>query len=611
MKKIICLLLCAALAFSLIPIGMVSASAESYTVRMDYQFVSETSGLNYVVVGSTDDNGYVSRPEREPERRGLTLYGWYTSTDYAFYHYFDFSRPIDEDITLYARWVSDDDCVTVSIYTTSFTEPTVQVFVPYGDSYQPAEPAEPDTVFMGWYTDPNFAAEYDMYSPITKDISVYARFVRPEDITGVWIYLDPEATEATAGVDVVIGDRYGLPDEPGRDGATFEGWYTDRALTQKYDPTKPIMQETCLYPKFSYKTPSIASLRSGQVGVDIHISEDVNATKFRIFRKAVGETKWKIIGDTTDHDFTDGTAVTGVTYYYTVRCVNAIANTYQSKYNDPGWKITYYQMPWLKSVTPNIKGMKVVWYGTKGVYGYRVFRKYGKSWKSLATTTATSYIDTTVKSGSEYTYTVRGVDKRGNFITDYDHIGITAAYVAAPRIASVTNTASGAKIAWSASSGAAKYRVFAKTGTSGWKKIADTESTSYVHTNLRSGQVFTYTVRALDLSGSYASAYDTAGKSNVYISVPAVPTLKNTRLGVQITSTLPKGTVKYAVFRKQAGAARWTRILTNIPAGTKTVLDRTAKKGVKYAYTVRCISKDGKTYTSGYNAFGRTITCKR
>ena len=547
----------------------------------------------------------------EPGRDGETFIGWYT--DRALTRKYDPNKPITEETSLFPRFVRDEDVCNVYIYNSvndNKYDSVVKVAV--NDCFDEPDFIEPDGWnFFGWYTDRALTKPYDPTVPITEDISLFPRLLSDADCRIVWIYLDPSYEEPTAGVSVPYGEAYGMPAEPGREGGEFKGWFTDRALTKPYDPTAPITVDTSLFPKFYYKTPSIASLRNTWVGVEIKIKDDVNASKFRVYRKAEGETSWAVVGDTTSHSLIDGRTVSGKTYTYTVRCVDAAGKAYQSAYNTKGWTITYYDMPFINSITPHIKGLNIKWTGSNGVYGYRVFRKNGKSWKTLTTTTSTSYIDTTVVSGNEYTYTVRGVDKNGNYITDYEKLGDTAAYVAAPKISAVTNTTAGAKLAWSKSNGAAKYRVFVKSGTSGWKKLADTASTSYTHTKAASGTKYTYTVRALDMSGSYASAYDTAGVANVYIATPALPTLKNTKLGVQIISTMPKGAVKYAVFRKEAGATKWTRVITNIAASKKIVVDSTAKNGKKYTYTIRCLSANGKSYVSDYNRTGKTITCKR
>ena len=55
-----------------------------------------------------------------------------------------------------------------------------------------------------------------------------------------------------------------------------------------------------------------------------------------------------------------------------------------------------------------------------GVYAYKVFYKNSRGgWTTMDTVTGASYLDEDVRRGGTYTYTVRGVDKNGNFVTSY------------------------------------------------------------------------------------------------------------------------------------------------------------------------------------------------
>ena len=54
------------------------------------------------------------------------------------------------------------------------------------------------------------------------------------------------------------GSAGGTPEPPGRENEDFAGWYTDRALTQPYDGTAPITENTCLFPKW---VPKVAYVR--------------------------------------------------------------------------------------------------------------------------------------------------------------------------------------------------------------------------------------------------------------------------------------------------------------------------------------------------------------
>ena len=67
-------------------------------------------------------------------------------------------------------------------------------------------------------------------------------------------YFDPMDEYPVVGVEVPEGTVFGNPPEPGKEGYTFGGWFTDKALTKPYDPTKPITEDTNLYPKWEKKS---------------------------------------------------------------------------------------------------------------------------------------------------------------------------------------------------------------------------------------------------------------------------------------------------------------------------------------------------------------------
>lgn len=177
---------------------------------------------------------------------------------------------------------------------------------------------------------------------------------------------------------------------------------------------------------------------------------------------------------------------------------------------------------------------------------------------------------------------------------------------AKPVISKAENVNGGIKLTWGKVTGAARYRVLYKNGSS-WKKLADTASTSYTWKKAVSGKKYTFTVRCLSSdSKSYTSSYNTTGKAITYIAAPALSKVQNTKSGVKITWKKSAGAAKYRVLRK-TGSGKWQKV------GDTTALsyvDKKAKKGVKYSYTVRCITKNAKSYTSGYNTKGLTILRK-
>ncbi len=171
-----------------------------------------------------------------------------------------------------------------------------------------------------------------------------------------------------------------------------------------------------------------------------------------------------------------------------------------------------------------------------------------------------------------------------------------------PVISKAENTNGGVKLTWNKVTGAAKYRVFYKKNGK-WTKIADTTGTSYTWAGAASGTSYIFTVRCVSNDGSYyTSNYNTAGKSIRYIAAPVISKAENVNGGVKLTWNKVTGAAKYRVFYKKNG--KWAKIADT--TGTSYTW-KGAASGTKYTFTVRCVSSDGKNFTSGYNASGKSV----
>lgn len=94
---------------------------------------------------------------------------------------------------------------------------------------QPADPAKPGHVFLGWYADEALTEPYAFDGQaITGDITLYAKFV--SGVVGQNEYiidfdLGYEGAEVPAAQQTVGGKLLTLPEDPTRDGYTFCGWW--------------------------------------------------------------------------------------------------------------------------------------------------------------------------------------------------------------------------------------------------------------------------------------------------------------------------------------------------------------------------------------------------
>ncbi|MGP2435996.1 fibronectin type III domain-containing protein [Streptomyces sp. JW3] len=143
--------------------------------------------------------------------------------------------------------------------------------------------------------------------------------------------------------------------------------------------------------------------------------------------------------------------------------------------------------------------------------GYRVYRRLkGTSYatKPLATTTSTSYTDSTLpKTGETYYYELRAYDKAGNESAGTADQGVTTADTTAPAAPAAPVTASeatGLRLTWSAVADAASYRVYRAASADGtYARLATvTGQVSHLDTSAVEGTTYFYRVTALDPAGN-------------------------------------------------------------------------------------------------------------
>ena len=352
-------------------------------------------------------------------------------------------------------------------------------------------------------------------------------------------------------------------------------------------------------------------------GIQVTWNEADGAAKYKVYRKDAANTVWKVIATVRDTSYTDKTAAAGVTYSYTVRGVDADGEL------SPGFDRTGVSATIPKPTAPaNVTlgdakvvtgGIQVTWNEADGAAKYKVYRKDAANtvWRVIATVTGTSYTDKTAKIGTKYNYTVRGVGADGKTLSPgFDRTGVSATISAPTNVKLVGAKAvnGGIQVTWQQANGAVKYKVYRKdTANTDWKAIATVSSASYVDRTTKIGTKYTYTVRGVAADGKTLSpGYDKTGVSAT--AAPANVTMGSAKVvsgGIQVTWQRAEDAAKYRVYRKDAANTGWKAIAT---VSDTSYVDKTAKIGTRYTYTVRGIASDGKTLSPGYDKTGVSAT---
>ena len=337
-----------------------------------------------------------------------------------------------------------------------------------------------------------------------------------------------------------------------------------------------------------------ASLKKTQISVS-NLKADANGSKVQlswtgvvtgaegyvIYRRTEGGS-YAEIGRTSGNTYSD-TISAGIKYYYAV----AVYSGSRTEDKCPEVGVMYLATPSGLSVSNTIASLTLKWNAVKGATGYEIYRagtdgKYSK----ITTVTSTSYVDTSVKNNTQYSYRIKAYN------TACTSAFSTAASLKKTQI-SVSNLkadANGSKVqlSWTGGvTGAEGYVIYRRTEGGSYAEIGRTSGKTYSDT-ISAGIKYYYTVAVY--SGSRTE--DKCPEVGVmYLAEPAVTGASNITSGVQVKWSKVTGATGYIVYHKGAGKG-WARIADIKDGSTVNYTDTTAASGTTYTYTVRAYNKD-------------------
>ena len=381
---------------------------------------------------------------------------------------------------------------------------------------------------------------------------------------------------------------------------------------------------------------TLGSAKAVTGGIQVTWQAAAGAATYNVYRMGPGDTNWKVVSaKQSGTSYTDKNVTAGSTYKYTVRGVAADGKTLSPGFNNTGVSAT---MPKPVTAPANVTlgsakavtgGIQVTWQAAAGAATYNVYRMGpgDTNWKVVSVKqSGTSYTDKNVTAGSTYKYTVRGVAADGKTLSpSYNKTGVSATM---PKPAPTPTTpaevtligavagSDGITVKWKAAAGAKEYRVYRKgPGETKWKGLINVTGISWTDRDVKAGAKYTYTVRGIGADGKTLSpTYNNVGVSTTATVtpkpiIPADVTLIDATAGsggIQVTWKTAAGAKEYRVYRKGPGETKWKGLINVTGTGWT---DTNVTKGVKYTYTVRGISVDGKL-SRGYDTTGVSAIAK-
>lgn len=148
---------------------------------------------------------------------------------------------------------SDENDETTKTFTVTFdsqggSSVSVQTVAEGEKVTEPASPTKEGVVFGGWYTSTDYTKAWDFSkNVITENITLYARWASKT----FTVTFNTNGGASIESQEVAEGGLLANLPIPVKDGSAFDGWYTDKELTVKFDAGTPITANTTLYAKWT------------------------------------------------------------------------------------------------------------------------------------------------------------------------------------------------------------------------------------------------------------------------------------------------------------------------------------------------------------------------
>jgi chitodextrinase len=250
-----------------------------------------------------------------------------------------------------------------------------------------------------------------------------------------------------------------------------------------------------------------------------------------------------------------------------------------------------------------------------GVTGYRIYRDGSTTPLDSVGGSTTTYSDTSVSPGTQYTYRVTAVDAAGNESAASDPATTSSADTIPPQPpTSVTATAiseTRIDLSWSGASdnvGVTGYQIF-RNGSSTPIAAVGASPTTYSDTGLTAATTYSYTIKAVDASGNTSDPSSAASATTLDTTAPTPPTsvtataISETRIDLSWSGANDNvGVTGYRIFRNGG-----TNPIATVGASPTTYSDTGLSAGTTYSYTIKAVDAAGNVSTASSAASATTL----
>jgi uncharacterized repeat protein (TIGR02543 family) len=232
----------------------------SFEIKVNTDITFDSNGGTLVNKISQITGTEIEEPN-EPAKDGYTFIGWFS--DEALTEAYTFDTMPANDLTLYAKW-------TINPYTMTFDSNEGSAVTAITQDYAttvtaPESPTRTGYTFNGWFSDALLTNEFNLTTMPANDVTLYAKWT----INEYTFTFDSNEGSSVAAITQDYATTVTAPTPPTRTGYTFNGWFSDDALTAAYTFDTMPASNTTLYAKWTINEYTITfELNEGTLGVN-------------------------------------------------------------------------------------------------------------------------------------------------------------------------------------------------------------------------------------------------------------------------------------------------------------------------------------------------------
>jgi uncharacterized repeat protein (TIGR02543 family) len=227
---------------------------------LTYSIKYNTNGGNEIPEGTYTVETTVTLPV--PARAEYTFAGWYGNAEFVGSPAIDITAGSTGAREYWAKWVHEGVTVHTVTFNTQGGNDIAQQSIAFGEKASPpADPVRTGWIFEGWYREAVCVNAWDFGTDrVRQDTVLYARWTASVYSVVFHALGGSEIASQTGG----YGDLVARPADPARTGYTFADWYSDEALSVRWNfDSNTLTGNLNLYAKWNIVTYNITFNTAG------------------------------------------------------------------------------------------------------------------------------------------------------------------------------------------------------------------------------------------------------------------------------------------------------------------------------------------------------------